>query len=147
MGDASRVGLIRISAFAGIGALLLTGLNLLFLPAAIVALVVAVAGLRQVPNDLEAASLRLGAAVIASGIVAVGGVVTGAGIVAAPAGVLSLVAFLVSWQLCERLRVDRRRAWGVRQGLTMQRDRELSERQRALQDGKIPEQGDTEQKT
>ena len=55
-------------------------------------------------------------------------------IIAAPAGVLSFGAFLVAWRLCERLREDRRRAWGVSQGLAMQRYRELHDRQRALRD-------------
>lgn len=135
MGDTSRLAWIRSTAIAGVAALVLTGVNLLFLPAAIVGLVVAVAGVRRVGDDLEAASLRLGAAVIAALVVAIGGIVAGSGIVAAPAGVLSFVAFTLSWRACERLRVDRRRAWGVHQSLVMQRDRELSERQRALRDG------------
>lgn len=132
--DAPRLALIRGATWAGIAALLLTGVNLLFLPAAVVGILAAVAGLRQIRHDIEAATLRLGAALLASLVVAVGGVIAGSGIVAAPAGILSLVAFVVAWRAADRLREDRRRAWGVRQGLILQRDRELHERQRALQD-------------
>lgn len=136
--DAPRIALIRGAALGGVAALVLTGVNVLFLPAAILGVLLGVTGIRHVGDDPEAASLRLGAALIASSIVAIGGLIAGSGVVAAPAGVLAALAFAVSWRACENLRADRRRAWGIRQGLVLQRDRELSDRQRALRDGQLP---------
>ena len=124
---------IRAVAVVGCLGTLVAGANVLLLPAAIVGLLAGVAGVRRLGDALEAASLRLGVALVVSGVLAVFSVASGVPTMAV-VGLVTVVAFAVAWRACERLRADRRAAWGVQQRDGLARDAALHRRRDELRD-------------
>lgn len=128
-----RVAVIRVTALVGAAGLLGAGSNVLILPAAIVGLLAAAAGIRRLGDDLDAAGLRLGVAVLVSAIVAPLAFLSGDGMLAT-AALMALSMFVFAWTACDRLRRHRRRAWGGRQRQLLDRQAQLRQRQHALRD-------------
>ena len=128
-----RVVTIRMVTAVACLALAAVGTNVLLMPAAIVGLLAGGLGIRRLGDDLEAAGLRLGVAVLVSAIVAVFCLASGV-LGMALLGILALVLFTTAWRACERLRRTRRLAWGTQQRQVLDRQAELHRRQAALRD-------------
>lgn len=123
---------IRLAALTGVVFVLLAGFaTIVLFPAAAVAAATGVAAIRLVNKDGDAAVLRLGVAVIASGVVAVFTLVS-AQLVLGLLGVGSAVAFAVSWRWMSRLRDERRRTWAVDHKERWQRLQQLHARKEAV---------------
>lgn len=128
---------MRATSAAGCVTLLLAGANVLILPAAVVGVIAGTSGLRLTDRDLDPVRLRLGVALVASVLALVGNAASGdPGLTAA--GVAAAVCFTVAWSTCDRLRRERRLAWGVRHREAMERLRQLDQRRTALRDGHPP---------
>ena len=132
--------LVRAAAVAGCVGLVATGVNVLLMPAAIIGLLAGVSGVRRAGDDLDAAGMRLGVALLVSVLVAVLSVMSGSGVLAA-AGVLTVVMFALAWRSCEQLRRQRRSDWGVKQREVLDRDAELHQRRDALRNAPVVDHG------
>lgn len=134
------VRLVRAAAVAGCVGLVATGVNVLLMPAAIIGLLAGVSGVRRAGDDLDAAGMRLGVALLVSVLVAVLSVMSGSGVMAA-AGVLTVAMFALAWRSCEQLRRQRRSDWGVKQREVLDRDAELHQRRDALRNAPVVDHG------
>lgn len=104
------------------------------MPAAIVGVLAGSVGLLRPGYDLDASSLRLGVALIVSVVSLFANAATG-DVVLAGSGVVATVALGTAWESCQRLRRDRRMAWGARQRVVLERSAQLQQRHAALRDG------------
>ena len=134
------VGLVRAAAVAGCVGLVATGVNVLLMPAAIIGLLAGVSGARRAGDDLDAAGLRLGVALLVSVLVAVLSVMSGSGVLAA-AGMVTVAMFALAWRSCEQRRRQRRSDWGVKQRKILDRHAELHQRRDALQNAPVVDHG------
>lgn len=135
MSPRRRRAVVRAAGIVGATAQLLVGLMVIVIfPAAFVSAVTGVAGVRLVRRDLEAASMRFGVALLASGVGIVSGFVSGA-LPALAAAVLSTACFAFAWRDVQRLASQHRAAFGIRHRDWTRRDTELHERRDALRNG------------
>ncbi len=130
------VGRVRAAAVAGCLGLVATGVNVLLMPAAIVGLLAGISGVRRAGDDLDAAALRLGVALLTSGLLAFGALMSGSGVLAAT-GVATVAMFALAWRSCEQLRRSRRAEWGVRQRELLDRQTQLHKRRDALRNAPV----------
>lgn len=127
------VGAVRAAAVLGCVGLAVAGLNVLLMPAAIVGLLAGIAGIRRTGDDLDAAGLRLGVALLVSVLVAVLTPMSGNRMLGTT-GIATVVMFAVAWRTCQQLDRQRRRARGVRQRDILDRQARLHGRRAALRD-------------
>lgn len=125
------VGRVRAAAVAGCLGLVATGVNVLLMPATIVGLLAGIGGVRRAGDDLDAAALRMGVALLTSVLLAIGTSMSGSGSLAA-AGVVTIATFALAWRSCEQLRRSRRSEWGVKQRKILDRQAQLHQRRDAL---------------
>lgn len=125
------VGLVRAAAVAGCLGLMAASVNVLLMPATVVGLVAGLGGVRRAGDDLDAAGMRLGVALLVSTLVAAGSVMSGSGILGAT-GVATVTMFAVAWHSCQHLRRQRRLDWGVRQRQILDHQAQLQQRRDAL---------------
>jgi hypothetical protein len=130
------VGGVRVAAVAGCLGLVATGVNVLLMPAAIVGLLAGVSGVRRAGDDLDAASLRLGVALLISVLLSLFTLMSGSGVLAAT-GVVTVAMFTLAWRGCEQLRRARRADWGVRQREILDRQAQLHQRREALRNAPV----------
>lgn len=121
---------VRWLALAGCAALVMTLVNVIVLPAAVVGMLAGVAAARLVSRNLEQASLRLGVALLVSVVVTFASLAM-ADPYLGGAGALAGLSFFTSWRICEQARDNRRRAWGMRQRDILARQHELARRRDA----------------
>lgn len=134
MSPRRRRVLIRGAGVVGALAQLLVGLMVIVIfPAAFVSAFTGVAAVRLVRRDLEAASMRFGVALLASGVGVLFGFVSGA-LPALAAAVLSTACFAFAWRGVQQLASQQRAAFGVKHRDWARRDTELHERRDALRD-------------
>ncbi len=127
--DGLRVATARILGAAGCLLLLLIGTNLILLAAVAFGLLAGVTGTCKIATDPDRAHLSLGAAIVATTVL------LPALSSSVPLAVVDLVAvgcFVGAWHTVDRLRTERRRAWGVRQKDILARQQELATRKHAL---------------
>lgn len=128
--------LIRGTGVVGAMAQLLVGLMVIVIfPAVFVSAFTGVAAVRLVRRDLEAASMRFGVALLASGVGVVFGFVSGA-LPALAAAVLSAACFAFAWRGVQQLASEQRAAFGIKHRDWTRRDTALHERRDALRDGR-----------
>lgn len=130
------VGRVRGAAVTGCLGLVATGVNVLLMPAAIVGLLAGISGVRRAGDDLDAASLRLGVALLTSILLAFGALMSGSGVLGAT-GVATVAMFVPAWRGCEQLRRSRRAEWGIRQRQFLDRQAQLHQRRDALRNGPV----------
>lgn len=136
MSPSRRRVLIRAAGVVGALAQLLVGLMVIVIfPAAFVSAFTGVAAVRLVRRDLEAASMRFGVALLASGVGVVFGFVSGA-LAALAAAALSTACFAFAWKSVQRLASEHRAAFGIKHRDWARRDTELHERRDALRNGR-----------
>lgn len=136
MSPSRRRSLVRAAGVVGATTQLLVGLmGIVIFPAAFVSVITAVAGTRLVGRDLEAASMRFGIALLASGVGVVFGLASGAlpmiGAAAVSTGCLAL-----AWTGVQRLASEHRAAFGIKHRDWERRDTELHARRDALRNGR-----------
>lgn len=135
MSPQRRRVLIRGAGVAGATTQLLVGLmGIVIFPAAFVSAITGVAGVRLVRRDLEAASMRFGVALLASGVGVVFGFASGA-LPMIAAAVLSTSCFGFAWRGVQELASQHRAAFGIRHRDWARRDTKLQERRDALRNG------------
>lgn len=135
MSPQRRRVLIRGAGVAGATTQLLVGLMVIVIfPAAFVSAITGVAGVRLVRRDLEAASMRFGVALLASGVGVLFGFLSGAW-PALVAAVLSTGCFALAWSGVQQLASGHRAAFGIRHRDWTRRDTKLQERRDALRNG------------
>lgn len=130
------IGRVRAAAVVGCLGLVATGVNVLLMPAAIVGLLAGISGVRRAGDDLDAAALRLGVALLTSVLLALGALMSGSGVLAAT-GVGTVTMFALAWRSCEQLRRSRRAAWGVRQREFLDRQAQVQKRRDALRNASV----------
>lgn len=136
MSQLRRRVLIRGVGVVGALAQLLVGLmGIVIFPAALVAVITAVAAVRLVRRDLEAASMRFGVALLASGVGVVFGLASGA-VPMIAAALLSTACFAFAWRGVQQLASEHRAAFGIKHRDWTRRDIELHNRRAALRDGR-----------
>ncbi len=114
MSPRRRRVLIRGAGVVGALAQLLVGLMVIVIfPAAFVSAFTGVAAVRLVHRDLEAASMRFGVALLASGVGVLFGFVSGA-LPALAAAVLSTACFAFAWRAVQQLASEYRAAFGIK---------------------------------
>lgn len=126
--------LVRGVGVVGALAQLLVGLmGIVIFPAALVSVITAVAATRLVGRDLEAASMRFGVALLASGVGVVFGFASGA-VPMIAAAVLSSCCLGLAWAGVQQLAREQRAAFGIRHRDWTRRDTELRNRRDTLRD-------------
>jgi hypothetical protein len=130
------VGRVRAAAVAGCLGLVAIGVNVLLMPAAIVGLLAGISGVRRAGDDLDAAALRLGVALLTSVLLALSTLLSGSGVLAAT-GVATVAMFALAWRSCEQVRRSRRSEWGVRQREILDRQAQLHQRRDALRNAPV----------
>lgn len=117
-------------AVASVPALVLSGSNLLVLPAALIALGGVGLGLRALRRSSDAAATPLGVALLATGVVAIANVMTGDPLLAG-SGIAAVALLSLSWGRLLRGRSAEHAVWAERFKQAQERDRELSRRRDA----------------
>lgn len=130
------VGRVRAAAVAGCLGLVATGVNVLLMPAAIVGLLAGISGVRRAGDDLDAASLRLGVALLTSVLLAFGALMSGSGVLAAT-DAATVAMFALAWRSCEQLRRSLRAEWGVKQREVRDRQAQLHRRRDTLRNASV----------
>lgn len=127
--------LARVAGAVGVVTQVLVGLmGIVIFPAAFVSFLAGGAGVRLVGRDLEAASMRFGVALLASGVGLAAGVASGVRAMSVTA-LVSTAAFGVAWSLVQHLDREGRAAFGIRHRDWERRNIELHERRERLVDG------------
>lgn len=107
------------------------------MPAAIVGVLAGLGALRRLRYHLDAASQRLGGALVVSGLSVVPSAAAGDAVLAG-SGLVASAAFWVAWTRCQALRRERRVEWGIRQRVILERSAELHRRRAVLRSGAVP---------